>query len=132
MNPKDFHDKIDQQRLIAALADAERATVGKIYVYVSHRHVTDALAGAQRRFERLGLARIHDHRASVLVYLVPRTHKFAIVGDTGIHEKCGEAFWAQLADALSADLKSGNVTAALLNVISKIKAALESHFPRRQ
>jgi len=130
MNPKHFHDKIDQQRLVAALADAERATVGKIYVYVSHRHVTDALASAQRRFERLGLARIHDHRASILIYIAPRTYKFAIIGDTAIHNRCGDEYWTRLAEQLSLDLKAGDITAALLKLISTLKKTLEQHFPR--
>jgi len=32
-------------------------------------------------------------RNSVLIYIAPRAHKFAVLGDAGIHEKCGEALW---------------------------------------
>jgi uncharacterized membrane protein len=130
MHPKDFHDRIDTERLLAALADAERKTAGRIYVYVSHRPITDALEAAQRRFARLGLSRLHEDRASVLIYLAPKTHKFAIVGDAAIHERCGEVYWQQLADALSRDLKAGDLTAALLNAISSLKGTLEEHFPK--
>jgi len=129
MHPKIFHAQLDQPRLIAALAAAERNTSGKIYVYVSHRPIADALAGARKRFAKLGLSRLHDERASVLIYLAPRTHKFAILGDTAIHERCGEAFWNQLAEALSRDLKAGDPTMALLNTISALEATLAEHFP---
>ena len=129
MHPKDFHDRLDQRRLIAALADAERKTSGKIYVYVSHRPITDALAAARKRFEKLGLSRLHAERASVLIYIAPRTHKFAVVGDTAIHERCGEAVWKQLAETLSRDLKAGDLTAALLNAITSLEATLAEHFP---
>jgi uncharacterized membrane protein len=129
MHPKIFHDQIDKPRLIAALADAERHTTGRIYVYVSHRPVTDALAAARQRFAKLGLSRLHEHRASVLIYLVPRTHKFAIVGDTAIHERCGEAYWQRLAETLSHDLKFGDLTTALLNAIASLKETLVDHFP---
>src|ERR1700677_413361 len=98
MHPKDFHSQIDQGRLVAALAEAERKTGGRIYVYVSHRPITDALAAARQRFEKLGLSRLREHRASVLIYLAPRTHKFAIIGDKAIHERCGEDYWKKLAE----------------------------------
>lgn len=129
MHPKEFHNQIDKPRLIAALADAERKTTGRIYVYVSHRPITDALAAARRRFASLGLSRLHEDRATVLIYLAPKTHKFAIVGDTAIHERCGEVYWQRLADALSRDLKAGDLTAALLNAIGSLKGTLEEHFP---
>lgn len=129
MHPQHFHDQLDKPRLIAALADAGRKTAGRIYVYVSHRPITDALAAAHRRFASLGLGRLHEDRASVLIYLAPKTHKFAIVGDTAIHERCGEPYWQRLADSLSTDLKAGDLTAALLNAIASLKATLEEHFP---
>jgi len=124
-----FHSLIDQPRLIAALAAAERKTLGKIYVYVSHRPISDALASAHQRFEKLGLHKLHAERASVLIYLAPKTHKFAIVGDKAIHEKCGEVFWKQLADSLSRDLKTADVTTALLKAIAALEATMSEHFP---
>jgi len=129
MKPKDFHNQIDQPRLIAVIADAERQTAGKIYVYVSHRPITDALAQAQRRFTKMGLSHHHAHRPTVLIYIAPLTHKFAIVGNAAIHERCGEVFWKRLADQLSAGLKAGDITAALLNTVASLKATLVEHFP---
>ena len=129
MHPIQFHAEIDKARLIAAIADAERATTGKIYVYVSHRAITDPMAAAQKRFARLGLSRIHDHRASVLLYLAPLTKKFAIIGDTAIHDRCGDSYWNQLAESLSSDLKTGNATRALLNAVASLKRTLAEHFP---
>jgi uncharacterized membrane protein len=115
---------------VQALAAVEQVSLGKVYVYVSHRHIDDALARARRRFQRLGLARIHDHRASVLIYLAPHSHKFAIVGDDAIHERCGDVYWNELATQLSGDLKAGDVMQALLNAIGSLKVTLAEHFPR--
>jgi len=131
MHPKEFHDQIDKPRLVAALADVERKSAGRIYVYVSHRPIADALAAARRRFEKLGLSRLHEDRASVLIYLAPRTQKFAIIGDTAIHERCGEAYWQQVAAKLSLDLKAGDLNTALLNAIASLKTTLAGHFPPR-
>jgi uncharacterized membrane protein len=130
MTPQNFHDNLDKRRLVAALADAEKSTVGKIYVYVSHRAIEDALAAARQRFAKLGLAHAHQHRASVLIYIAPKSCKFAIVGDTAIHDRCGEEYWQKIADKLSLDLKAGDLTAALLNAVASLKATLEEHFPR--
>jgi uncharacterized membrane protein len=128
MHPEDFHKQLDQERLTAALLDAEKVTTGKIYVYVTHRHIEDALPAAQERFHRLGL-HLHDHRAAVLIYIVPKTHKFAVLGDKAIHEKCGEGYWQHLAGQLSKDLKKGDLTAALLNAVASLKGTLVEHFP---
>jgi uncharacterized membrane protein len=131
MHPDEFHEKIDKPRLVAALNDAERTTHGKIYVYVSHRPVDDALVAAQRRFAKLGLSHHNGHRASILIYIAPLTHKFAIIGDVAIHERCGEEYWNKLAEALGNDLKAGDVTTALLRTIASLKATLAEHFPSR-
>ena len=131
MLPQTFHAQIDKNRLVAALADAQRNTHGRIYVYVSHRPITDAFASARRRFEKLGLSRLHEHRASVLLYFAPKTHKFAIIGDKAIHERCGEDYWKSLAEKLSQDLKAGDLMPALLNAIASLKATLEEHFPAK-
>jgi len=130
MHPKEFHEKVDEKRLIAAIADAERVTHGKIYVYVSHRPITDALASARQRFAKLGLARLHEHRASVLIYIAPRTHKFAIVGDTAIHERCGDEYWNEIAEGLGKGLKGGDITAALLETVERLKGTMVEHFPK--
>jgi uncharacterized membrane protein len=131
MHPKTFHAQIDDGKLVAALADAERNTNGRIYVFVSHHPVTDVMAAARRRFEKLGLSRLHEHRASVLIYIAPRTFKFAIIGDTAIHEKCGEEYWKELAEKFSHDLKFGELMPALLNAIGSLKGTMEAHFPVR-
>ncbi|HEX4085025.1 MAG TPA: TPM domain-containing protein [Chthoniobacteraceae bacterium] len=129
MHPNEFHNRIDQERLVAALADFERHTRCKAFVYVSHRAVEEVMEAARKRF-----ARIHpDHHQppAVLIYLVPRTQKFAILGDARIHERCGDILWERLAEALGRDLKAGDVTAALLNAVSSLKVTLEEHFPAR-
>src|SRR6266480_5159330 len=92
MHHKEFVSKLDETRIVKAITGAERKSSGEIRVYVSHRKRTDPLAFAQKRFLELGMTNTR-HRNAVLIYLVPRTRQFAIVGDRGVHEKCGDAFW---------------------------------------
>ena len=128
MNPQEFSNSLDEEKIVAAIGEAERKTSGQIRVYISHRNFPDALARARSRFTKLGMARTRQRNA-VLLYLAPRTRVFAIVGDTGVHEKCGDAFWQEVAAQLSGDLKSGPPTDAVVRAVEKIGALLAAHFP---
>ena len=35
-------------------------------------------------------------RNAVLLYFAPVSRKFAVVGDAGVHEKCGAGFWEEI------------------------------------
>jgi len=128
MKPEDFLQQIDDQKIVAAIANAERATSGEIRVYVSSRKRKDALAFAQMRFEKLGMQNT-KHRNAVLIYIVPLTRSFAIVGDSGVHEKCGESFWKEAAEELGGNLRSLPMTEALIRAVQKIGALLAQYFP---
>jgi uncharacterized membrane protein len=124
MHPDEFHQRIDHRRLTAALADAERETGAKLYVYVSHRHdIQEAMEPAQRRFGRIHAAHNH-HIPAALIYLAPVTHKFAVLGNAPVHNRCGDPLWQRLVASLERDLKAGDITAALLNAVASLKSAL--------
>ena len=128
MHPKDFLQQLDDKQLVDAIAAAERATSGEIRVYISHRRRKDALAAAQLRFDQLGM-RNTSHRNAVLIFIVPRSRSFAIVGDAGVHEKCGDSFWKEVTAELGENLRSLAQTEALIRAIQKIGALLAEHFP---
>jgi uncharacterized membrane protein len=129
MQPKEFINRLDEARIIGAIAEAERKTSGELRVYVSHRKRADPLAFAQKRFLELGMTNTR-HRNAVLIYFVPRTRQFAIVGDRGVHEKCGDAFWRAVTAGMSDLLKQGRFTDAILDAIQKVGDVLARHFPR--
>ena len=120
---------MEEARIVGAIAEAERKSSGEIRVYVSHRKRTDPLAFAQKRFLELGMTNTR-HRNAVLIYLVPRTRQFAIVGDRGVHEKCGDAFWRDVTARMTDLLKQGRFTDAILNAILKVGDVLARNFPR--
>ena len=130
MKPKHFIEQLDEGRLLAAIADAERKSSGEIRVYVSHRRRPEPLAYARKRFEQLGLTRTRERNA-VLIYLAPLSHAYAIVGDTGVHEKCGDQFWEGLAARMKPLLSAGRYTDALVAAIGVVGAVLARHFPRQ-
>ena len=129
MKPKEFINQLDEARIIDAIAQAERKSSGEVRVYVSRRRRTDPLAIAQKRFIALGMTRTR-HRNAVLIYIAPRTRQFAVVGDAGVHEKCGDAFWREVSAGMTGLLKEGRFTDALVGAIQKVGDLLARHFPR--
>ncbi|MEI6035839.1 MAG: TPM domain-containing protein [Verrucomicrobiae bacterium] len=128
MNPGDFLEQLEDVKLVAAIAAAERATSGEIRIFISHRRRNDALAAAQMRFDKLGM-RSTKHRNAVLIYVVPLSRSFAIVGDVGIHEKCGATFWEEATKELGDNLRTLPTTEALIRTVEKIGSLLAEYFP---
>ncbi len=130
MHPKDFISKLDEEKVVAAIAEAEKKTSGEIRVYVSSKQRDDALTAAQQRFEKLGMTKTRE-RNGVLIYFVPLTQKFAIVGDSGIHAKCGDGFWKEITDEMSSLLKQEQFTDAVVKAVGKTGDALAKYFPSK-
>ena len=128
MKHAQFLGKIDNERILTAIADAEKKTTGQIRVFISRRDCPDPLAAAQNHFKALGMAKTELHNA-ILFFIAPKSRTFAIYGDTAIHAKCGPAFWDILRDEMSAHLKEARYTDALVHAITKAGELLATHFP---
>ncbi|MEO7413094.1 MAG: TPM domain-containing protein [Opitutaceae bacterium] len=120
---------IDHARVTDAIVAAEARTSGEIRVLLAREKAPDPVAAAQGHFERLGMTKTAA-RNGVLIYLSPTSRTFAIVGDTGIHEKCGDAFWRLLAAAMEAHFKKGEFTEGLVEGIGHAGRLLAENFPR--
>jgi uncharacterized membrane protein len=120
---------IDHERVAAAILEAEKKTSGEIRVLVARHKTGDPVAAAQRHFDRLGLAR-GGRPPAVLILVAPRSRNFAVIGGRSVHEKCGDAFWTELAAAMSGYFKRGDFTAGLVHGIDRAGALLAAHFPR--
>ena len=120
---------IDQPKVVAAIAAAERRTSGEIRVLLARHAAPEPVPAAQRHFDRLGMTQTRD-RNGVLIFLAPRSRTFAVIGDTGVHEKCGDAFWRELAAAMENHFRAGDFTAGLVHAIDRAGALLAEHFPR--
>lgn len=128
MKTSDFFSKLDETRIVAEIAVAEKQTSGEIRVFVSSRTPEDAVARARERFEKLGMTRTRQRNA-VLIYFAPRVQKFAVIGDRGIHEKCGDAFWQETVAEIGAHLRADHFTEAVQHAVRKVGALLAQHFP---
>jgi len=121
--------RISHQRVVDALRKAEAGTSGEIRVLVARHKSVDPVASAQSYFNRLGMANSR-HRNGVLIFVAPRSRRFAVIGDSGVHEKCGDAFWASLAKAMGDHFKRGDFTAGLVHGVERAGELLARTFPR--
>ncbi len=130
MKVKEFVQTLDRPKIMAAIAAAEARTSGEIRVFVTHQTVDDALVAARERFGKLGMEKTAA-RNGVLVFLAPESRRFAVVGDQGIHERCGgDDFWQGIvAGTMRPLLKEGRFTDAIIAAVGEVGRVLAEHFP---
>ena len=131
MQTKSFLDGIDQARVTAAIRAAEACSRGEIRVHVTEREVGDPEGAAAAQFEALGMTATRE-RNGILFYIAPRSQRFAVVGDTGIHTRCGPDFWRDVAQAMAEDFRAGRFTDGIVKGIAKAGDVLAAHFPRAE
>jgi uncharacterized membrane protein len=123
-----FLNKVEHARVHQAIKAAEERTSGDIVVFISHRAVNDPVAGADRQFLRLKLETATD-KNSLLIFLAPKTQKFAVVGGTALHEKVGQKWWDELVALIGGHFKDGRYTDGLVAAIEEAGRVLRQHFP---
>jgi uncharacterized membrane protein len=121
-------DLIDDERIKAAIAAAEKQTSGEIRVSVSRFFWGHVRRAAEKAFARLGMRSTRD-RNGILFFIVPSRRAFAVVGDEGIHQKVGQDFWNKLAAAMSKDFMNGKFNEGLAAGIAECGRLLAEHFP---
>jgi uncharacterized membrane protein len=130
MKPRKFLEQLRHDEIVAAIREAEKKTSGEIRVFISQKTIEDPVLAAQSHFVRMGMEKTRDRNA-VLIFVAPRSHNFAIIGDTGVHSRCGDPFWNELATEMSGHFKDGLFTSGLLHAIQKAGDHLGQHFPHR-
>ncbi|PYK69454.1 MAG: hypothetical protein DME45_02125 [Verrucomicrobia bacterium] len=130
MRTHHFLRRLDHNRVTQAIKKAEGKSSGQIRVFVQRwKFEGDALPRAERRFFQLGMQKTANRNA-VLIFVAPRAQKYAVVGDVGVHEKCGEEFWKKLVNDMRAHFKNQDFNRAIILAISEVGKVLAAHFPR--
>jgi uncharacterized membrane protein len=130
MRTHNFIRELEHDRIVAAIKNAEAGSSGQIRVFLQRgKFEDDALERAQKKFIQLGMQKTAERNA-VLIFVAPRMQKFAVVGDEGVHEKCGEKFWEELVGRMREHFLREDFTEALLEAVEATGALLAKHFPR--
>lgn len=126
----------DFTAMAEAVRRAESATSAEIRVHLERRvhrwplERPDALRRATRVFAHLGM-HLTAQRHGVLIYLAVEDRKLAIVGDAGIHQHVGDAYWEGVRDLMLARLREGRALEAVLAGVDEVGRVLARYFPRR-
>ena len=130
MKPKHFISQLQHDEIVDAIRKAEKTTSGEIRVFISRHEPEDPVKAAQAEFTRLKMDKTPE-KNGVLIYVAPRAHKFAVIGDAGVHERCGDEFWTRVAAEMTGHFKQGGFTEGILHGIKKAGELLAQHFPRK-
>src|SRR6266478_7063014 len=131
MRSREFLGNLEHDRIVHAIREAESKTSGEIRVYVQRGKLSgDPLTAAQKKFHQLGMHKTREQNA-VLIFVAPRAHKFAVVGDKAIHEKCGDEFWQRIVTRMRTHFQNENFSDALVEAIKEFGKLLAAHFPKR-
>ena len=129
MNKTTFIKQLDHPAIEAAIGRAESRTSGEIRVAIIHEPCGNPLGTAQEIFMRMGMSKTRQRNA-VLILVAPASQTFAVIGDQGVHEKCGDLFWQELAATMTGFFKQDNFTGGLQKGIDRAGELLATHFLR--
>jgi uncharacterized membrane protein len=125
-----FLRELEHDRIVRAIKEAEAKTSGQIRVFLQRgKFEEDALDRAQKKFIQLGMHKTRERNA-ILILVAPRAQKFAVVGDEGVHQKCGEKFWQELVEKMRGHFLREEFTEALVEGIEAAGQLLARYFPK--
>lgn len=128
LKPEDFFTKEEQEKIVAAINQAEDHTSGEIRVHVEKICIGDPVKRAAKIFQNLGMHETDLHNG-ILFYLATDSHAFALVGDKGIHEKVGQDFWETVRNKTLDQFKHKNFVQGLVDGILECGLQLKKYFP---
>jgi uncharacterized membrane protein len=130
MRTHSFLRQLDHDRIVTAIKAAESKTSGQIRVFLQRgTFEEDALERAQKKFVQLRMQKTRERNA-ILILVAPRVQKFAVVGDEGVHQKCGEQFWKELVKKMRGHFLREEFTDALVEGVESAGQLLARYFPK--
>ena len=130
MKSREFLKRLHHDEVVSAIREAEKKTSGEIRVFITSKAVDEPLEIAKRHFVDVGMEKTRERNA-VLIFVAPLTQKFAVVGDTAVHARCGEEFWGELAAEMRGHFRQSDFTQGLVHGVKKAGDLLAKHFPRK-
>jgi uncharacterized membrane protein len=128
MTSRTFFSKEEQQKIVAAIKEAELNTSGEIRVHIENHCKKEALERAAEVFYDLKMNQTAA-RNGILFYLAAKDHKFAIIGDEGINKNVEHDFWNDIKDEMVAMFKEKKFAEGLIAGILKCGERLKEYFP---
>lgn len=131
MTAEDLLKSENKAAMVRAIEAAEKNTSGEIRIHLEQVCKGDPYMRAAYVFSKLGMFNTKE-RNGVLIYMALKSHKFAIIGDSGINERVGAGFWNEVKDGMAADFRSGDFTAGMSRAVMAVGEKLKAYFPYRE
>jgi len=125
-----FNDE-EQQRIRAAIEDAERHTSGQLRVCIEKTCSEQVLDRAAKYFHQLDMHKT-KLRNGVLVYVATVDRKFAIIGDAGINKVVLDNFWDDTKDDMLKHFKVGDIVEGIVTGVEIAGKHLQKYFPHHK
>jgi uncharacterized membrane protein len=124
-----FFSEVDNEMIVQSIRDAEKHTSGEVRVFVESKcRFIDPLDRALEIFASLKMENT-EKRNGVLVYVAIKDRQLAVYGDSGIHEKTGDAYWAATVSNMISHFNKDNYAEGIAHSVTMIGEALQQHFP---
>ena len=127
-NARNFFTKEQQEDISQAIMNAELDTSGEIRVHIENTCTGDALDRALAIFAKLEMEKT-ESRNGVLLYLAVKNRKFAVIGDTAIHEAVTESFWDSIRNKMLNRFRENQFTEGMVEAITETGIQLKKYFP---
>lgn len=125
-----FNDE-EQQKIRAAIEDAERHTSGQVRVCIEKTCSEEVLDRAAKYFHQLDMHKTRL-RNGVLIYVATVDRKFAIIGDAGINKVVPDNFWDSTKEEMLKHFKYGNIIEGIVTGLNIAGEHLQKFFPNLQ
>lgn len=127
---KRFFDSRQEEQILQAIREAERRTSGEIRVHLANQIEQGLMIDAAEVFDDLGMSQTAA-RNGVLIYLVPKAHRFAILGDEGINKVVPAGFWDDVRDLMQQHFRRREFTTGIVAAIGRVAEKLATYFPHQ-
>ena len=126
---KEFFSNEENDKIVAAIRNAEKCTSGEVRVFVESRcRFIDPLDRAKEIFSELKMENTEDRNA-VLLYIALKDRQLAVYADSGIHKKVGTQFWEEAVNSILLHFDKENYANGIVHCVTEIGHALEENFP---
>ena len=124
-----FFSKEEEGRMVEAIRSAEKQTSGEIRLFMEQRCAfLNPLDRAKEVFAELEMFKTKDRNA-VLLYIATKDQQLAVLGDEGIYQKMGQAFWDSEVKLILSEFKQHHFIDGVCKIIGDVGVALKENFP---
>ncbi len=126
--PRKFLKKKEGDQILECIRAAENKTSGEIRVHFQKKIKKPLLEAAADTFFELKMDETKD-RNGILIFIVPKVKKFAIIGDEGINNIVPNDFWDEIKNILEEHFKEKSWVKGICMAIELTGEKLKKYFP---